>query len=949
MESQLETTAAAATTTVTTSSSSSSCPPSPPSPSEPVYPTPVSLPPYQMPLEYSTSCHVISLARPSLAASFHLHLTPYVHDGKLLGVVNTTLNPWNSELKVSDVITHVDGISCESIFEGKDGGTDGGTDGGADGGTEEGKQEGKQEGEQDGARNTNDISGIIPHLVTKTTVILQIHRWTLNVIPVCHCGGERGADRADGDGGRHFYDCLVDYDEDCGRMLCNDDPYPVRMNPLTFTSSWLNERKRTWRLNSRKDTRVNKAQRCYEGCYEDPSMTSHWYNNDDANTIAADTSEEWMRKNFFRSSHYSDPCVSFDEWYLKMSKQWKAGYSWTVRRKARVLEEKKTVRVSQGIQQWLDVRREEWRFGRFRRTREITRDLAQQPNEPNDDRATLNATLDATLNATLKEECEGGQPDRRVRPNGGALPARRLSNKRVQALLSDVVAALKKSDNKKVFLYPVTEAIAPGYFSVVENGLCLMDVEERLGRGDYDAYWCEGGNAEGSSGGGFDRDFLFKTFHDDVKLIFGNCYKYNVGKEGKKIRAYCAKVEKVYGELCAKLVEDAKREEEEGCEAVSSSRRSKIVANDRQVGVNGRKRGRPTIIAAIGETVGEKKMEDGKEIVSTSSTTTVSSSVALSITLPAASQPDLMRLSSTSSSSSSSFTPTSKRFKLTHDVYGKILDKINAENKARAKRPHTLAWLYAESYLEYSRTNDSVGERVASDGIPQIQDVPDDVVYVMFSFLVPRDVVQLCNCVANCVTEGTAKRSHLFESMTRSNKKWVIPLRPRGSWFTLYFKKLREYTEIQRKLSDEVLLEMHSIIMKGDMLAVFKKVLTSAMNSFGYDVNYSSGLVLERNSALNMAVIENRIKIVKYLLLEEKADIETQDRGGFTPLLNAAWNNNAHMTRFLLSLGARRDQIGVTHSSKGFVAGFKGLTAENWARKRGFHDLADEIRFGLKS
>ena len=75
---------------------------------------------------------------------------------------------------------------------------------------------------------------------------------------------------------------------------------------------------------------------------------------------------------------------------------------------------------------------------------------------------------------------------------------------------------------------------------------------------------------------------------------------------------------------------------------------------------------------------------------------------------------------------------------------------------------------------------------------------------------------------------------------------------------------------------------------------------------------------------------------------------ESVDRGGFTPLLNAAWGGHGTLVRFLLSRGSDRRQIGVTHSTKPFVAGFKGLTAEGWARKNGFHAIAEGIKMGLR-
>ena len=164
----------------------------------------------------------------------------------------------------------------------------------------------------------------------------------------------------------------------------------------------------------------------------------------------------------------------------------------------------------------------------------------------------------------------------------------------------------------------------------------------------------------------------------------------------------------------------------------------------------------------------------------------------------------------------------------------------------------------------------------------------------------------------------------------------------------MYFKKLKDWTEMSRNMSDEALLRGFEAIDKGDLLSQFKRVVEGATKKFAFDVNYSSGRVMERNSLLNLAVIQKRTKIVKWLLLDKSANLESADRGGFTPLLNCAWSGDLQLTRFVLARGAKREAVGVTHSSRGFVAGFKGHNAEGWARKRGFAELADEIKFGLR-
>ena len=55
-------------------------------------------------------------------------------------------------------------------------------------------------------------------------------------------------------------------------------------------------------------------------------------------------------------------------------------------------------------------------------------------------------------------------------------------------------------------------------------------------------------------------------------------------------------------------------------------------------------------------------------------------------------------------------------------------------------------------------------------------------------------------------------------------------------------------------------------------------------------MNYVSGVVLKRNSMLNLAVIDRRHNITKWLIEEKGAGIESCDRGQFTPLMSDAWN-----------------------------------------------------------
>ena len=222
---------------------------------------------------------------------------------------------------------------------------------------------------------------------------------------------------------------------------------------------------------------------------------------------------------------------------------------------------------------------------------------------------------------------------------------------------------------------------------------------------------------------------------------------------------------------------------------------------------------------------------------------------------------------------------------------------------------------------------------------------PDDVVLVIMKYLRPFEHGNLL-CLSFTSNHLFKQRDVMWKTLCP--KHWVLPRRPRKSWCVLYITKIKAEEEEFRKRSDDLLVKANAIIEKGDLLQKLEKLVKKGEKDFRFDVNYTSGIVLERNSLLNMAIIDRRTKIAKWLMEVKGADIETWDRGQFTPLLNAAWNGDKHMVRYLLARGADRAKTGLNHSSKGLApAGFKGLSAEQWARKRGHENVAELIRIGI--
>ena len=223
---------------------------------------------------------------------------------------------------------------------------------------------------------------------------------------------------------------------------------------------------------------------------------------------------------------------------------------------------------------------------------------------------------------------------------------------------------------------------------------------------------------------------------------------------------------------------------------------------------------------------------------------------------------------------------------------------------------------------------------------------PDDIIALIFRYL-PCSEHGKMMCISSKSSNLIKKRSDMWHSLCPDH--WILPKRPRKSWAQLYIGKLREEEEAIRKMSDDILVRASNIIAKRDDLQRIDKIVSQAEKRFKrFSIDYSSAVVLERSSLLNLAIMNSRHKIVRWLIETKGADIETSDRGGFTPLLNAAYLGDRAMVRYLLSKGCNRAKIGTEHSTQALAPiGFKGLDAEGWARERGFERIADMIKYGI--
>jgi hypothetical protein len=221
----------------------------------------------------------------------------------------------------------------------------------------------------------------------------------------------------------------------------------------------------------------------------------------------------------------------------------------------------------------------------------------------------------------------------------------------------------------------------------------------------------------------------------------------------------------------------------------------------------------------------------------------------------------------------------------------------------------------------------------------------DDIVGYVLEFLPTAEHGTLL-CLTREANEGMKRRSDMWKSLCPSH--WDLPRRPRQPWHSIYLNRLKLEYKKTSKLSDDVLEKAVEIMMKSDACHKIETLVKRAEKKFDFQVNYTSGVVLERNSLLNIAAIYQRSKIVKWLLDCKGADIESVDRGRFSPLLNASWTGNKYLVRCLLSHGADRTKVGTFHYTQGIAPmDFKGLTAEGWARNRGHEDVADTIHKGI--
>lgn len=189
------------------------------------------------------------------------------------------------------------------------------------------------------------------------------------------------------------------------------------------------------------------------------------------------------------------------------------------------------------------------------------------------------------------------------------------------------------------------------------------------------------------------------------------------------------------------------------------------------------------------------------------------------------------------------------------------LDSLRVSNEISAPSAELIvidALLEEQEERERRRSKESRHQLDLSFLFDSTLGCPDDVVAKILHFLPPTDHCKLL-CISRTTRNQIKERNPMWKQLIPSH--WTVPRRPRKLWYEFYISNLRVYTERARKLWDDLLSRAANILLHGDQLQAIEKLVHEGERNchpFGFDINYASGVVCERNSLLNLAVIHGR-------------------------------------------------------------------------------------------
>lgn len=229
----------------------------------------------------------------------------------------------------------------------------------------------------------------------------------------------------------------------------------------------------------------------------------------------------------------------------------------------------------------------------------------------------------------------------------------------------------------------------------------------------------------------------------------------------------------------------------------------------------------------------------------------------------------------------------------------------------------------------------------ATDGGSCFDSIPDDSLVAVLC-LVPAICAASLLLVSKRLSDRLVGRDSLWWTLCLQQPSWILPKRPRKCWALVFCDLLERWQKDVVGWSDEVLRKCFAVIKKGDNAKRVTQIIDEAVLRKGFNVNYQSTTHYERNPLLSLAVMHRRHRTVAELL-KRSAVCDIKDKGGFTPLLCAAWNGDLKLTMSLLHHGADADLRGHSHFNCPLKTTGPGVTALEVARTRKHDDVVDYV------